>query len=82
MSQPSLANPMVGTPSPAPKQETNVYTVMLIVSFLCIVTACLLLYFELRRWGSFPWWNTAAATPNTQAYYAPPDNPPASDLLC
>lgn len=77
MSQPSLANPTIGTPSPSRKQETNIYTVMLIVSFLCIVTACLLLYFELRRWGSFPWWNTATATPNTQAYYSAPHDVPA-----
>jgi hypothetical protein len=38
------------------KQQLNVYTVMLIVSFCCICIASLLLYLELRRWGSFPWW--------------------------
>jgi hypothetical protein len=38
------------------KQQLNVYTVMLMVAFFAITTACLLLYLELRRWGSFPWW--------------------------
>jgi hypothetical protein len=38
------------------KQPLNVYTVMLIVSFFAIITACLLLYMELKQWGSFPWW--------------------------
>ena len=36
------------------KQQLNVYTVMLIVAFCAITIACLLLYLELRRWGSFP----------------------------
>ena len=46
------------------KQPLNVYTVMLIVAFCAISIACLLLYLELRRWGSFPWWKpaTGAAT--------------------
>ena len=55
------------TEAPVQKRKTDVYTVMLIVSFLCIVTACILLYLELTRWGSYPWWNTSSATPTTQA---------------
>ena len=38
------------------KQRLNVYTVMVMVAFFAITIACLLLYLELRRWGSFPWW--------------------------
>ncbi len=80
MSQPSLAKP--GAEGPVQKQKTNVYTVMLIVSFICIVAACLLLYAELKRWGSYPWWNTAAATPNAQALVVPACGPSATDVLC
>lgn len=62
MSQPSLGNPS-GVEVPAQKQRLNVYTVMLIISFICIITATILLYVELERWGSFPWWNTQDARP-------------------
>jgi hypothetical protein len=80
VSQPSLVNP--GAEGHAQKQSTNVYTVMLIVSFICIVTACILLYAELRRWGSYPWWNVSTATPTTQAYYLPLQGPDAVNLPC
>ncbi len=54
------------------KQQLNVYTVMLIVAFCAITTACLLLYLELRRWGSFPWWNaeTGASAAASTIYQA------------
>jgi hypothetical protein len=32
---------------------------MLIISFISILTACLLLYIELSRYGSYPWWNAS-----------------------
>ena len=72
MSQPSLANQTGEAEVPVQKQKTSVYTVMLIISFFCIVTACVLLYMELTKWGAYPWWNTSEGTPNTQAYYAAP----------
>jgi hypothetical protein len=75
VSQPSLASPTGAAEAPVQKQKTNVYTVMLIVSFVCIVTACVLLWLELQRWGSHPWWNTNEGTPNTQAYYSAPAHP-------
>jgi hypothetical protein len=57
VSLPSSANqPAVSTQKPG----TNVYTVMLIMAFLAIVTACILLSVELGRFG-FPQqvpWNT------------------------
>ena len=43
------------------KQQLNVYTVMLIVAFCAVSIACGLLYFELRRWGSFPWWKAQSS---------------------
>ncbi|MFV1968220.1 MAG: hypothetical protein ACC628_22585 [Pirellulaceae bacterium] len=72
MSQPNLVDPAGPAEVPAQKQRTNVYTVMLIISFFCIVTACVLLWLELNRWGSYPWWKTTEATPNTQVRYAVP----------
>jgi hypothetical protein len=45
------------------KQKLNVYTVMLIVAFVALLTACLLLYLELRQYGSMPWWKTEGAQP-------------------
>jgi len=35
---------------------------MLIISFLAIVTACVLLATELSRFGSYPWWNTGGGS--------------------
>lgn len=54
---------------PTQKQKTDVYTVMLIISLICLVLACGLLFFELRRWGSFPGrpWGTNEARPNVRA---------------
>ena len=50
MSLPSSAN------QPVPKPGTNVYTVMLILSFLAICVACGLLAMELSRFGpGVPW---------------------------
>lgn len=43
------------------KRNYDVYTVMLYISFIALVTACLLLYFELRAYGPSPWWRPAPA---------------------
>jgi hypothetical protein len=61
VSQPSLASP--GAAASEQKQRTNVYTVMLVISFICIVVSCVLLYMELKRWGNYPWWRTTDAEP-------------------
>ncbi|WP_425617648.1 hypothetical protein NA78x_001329 [Anatilimnocola sp. NA78] len=59
MSLPSSSNP--GQPA-VQKQGTNIYTVMLILSFLALVTGTVLLSMELNRYGEYPWWNTPART--------------------
>jgi hypothetical protein len=41
-----------------PKPGANVYTVMLILSFLALLTATTLLAVELGRFGSYPQWKT------------------------
>lgn len=38
------------------KPKTNVYTMMLILSLIAIVTACILLWLELSTYGEFPQW--------------------------
>ncbi len=50
----------------------NVYTMMLIISFICIVTSCVLLYMELKRWGNYPWWRTQDAEPRAAWIDQPP----------
>jgi hypothetical protein len=74
-----LASP--GGEAPVQKQRLNVYTVMLIISFICIVTSCIVLYMELSRWGNYPWWSTTDANPRA-AWIIHPEMPefPRADL--
>ena len=57
MSLPSSASPTTAA-APTQKPGTNIYTVMLMLSFLAIVIACAVLAMELNRFGSYPWWAT------------------------
>ena len=66
MSQPNSASPRDS--GVVQKQQLNVYTVMLIVAFFAISIACLLLYLELRRWGSFPWWKAESGATTSYIY--------------
>jgi hypothetical protein len=50
------AAPAKRAPLVVQKPETDIYTVMLIVSCLSVLVGCLLLYLELSRYGSYPWW--------------------------
>jgi hypothetical protein len=52
------ATPAASPAAPTQKPGTNIYTVMLILSFLAIVTACIILAMELNRFGAYPWWAT------------------------
>lgn len=62
MSQPSSFNPSGSVP--VQKQRFSVYTMMLIMSFLALVTASLLLYYELQLYGGGTQpWNTSGAAP-------------------
>ncbi len=49
--------------APVQKQRINVYTMMLIVSFFALITACILLYLELSSYneGKYPYWDTSSA---------------------
>ncbi len=42
------------------KRPYDVYTVMLYISFIALLTASLLLYSELNSYGSFPWFRPAS----------------------
>ncbi len=53
--------PTSANDGPVQKQRFSVYTMMLVLSFFAIVTACTLLYTELNSYGKFPWWDTAEA---------------------
>jgi hypothetical protein len=70
MGQPDMGQPLgapgpMGAPGmqPAPvrqKQKFNVYTMMLILSFFALLTACLLLWFELSDYlETWPPWDTS-----------------------
>lgn len=37
----------------APKPKMNIYFALLIVSLCCMLTGCLILYLEIRRFGGF-----------------------------
>lgn len=70
MSQPSSFSP---GPAPAQKQPFSIYTMMLILAFIALVIGCLLLYLELNRNGSYPWWNTGGgAAPKASLRYEAP----------
>ncbi len=47
---------------PPQKRAYDVYTVMLFIAFLALLGGCILLYLELAKYGSFPYWRTASAT--------------------
>jgi len=41
-----------------PLTPLSMYMVMLVLSFICICIACLMLYLELRSYGTMPYWKT------------------------
>lgn len=81
MSQPGLTS--APARSAVQKQRFNIYTMMLILSFFAIVTACILLYVELTRYGSSPWWDTKsiATPPATSMLFEVPSPVVAPSIL-
>ena len=39
------------------KRSNNVYTWMLVIAMIALMTASILLLLELQSYGSYPWWN-------------------------
>ena len=56
-----MSLPSSASQPPAVKPGSNIYTVMLILSFCFIVTATVILSLELARFGNFPWWKITSA---------------------
>ncbi len=64
----SLATTSIETAQPTRKHDFNIYTVMLIVSFVALLVGTLLLFMELNQYGSFPGsfpWKTTDAVPKS-----------------
>ena len=38
------------------KPQTDIYTVLLVISFVSVLIGCILLWLELSTYGSYPWW--------------------------
>lgn len=57
MSLPNSASP------PLEKQRTNIYTMMLILSFLALVTGSIVLSVYWQKFDTDPPWSTSAAQP-------------------
>jgi uncharacterized membrane protein len=52
MAQPTFtAQPAIRVIAPKPKM--TVYYALLVIALLCMLTACLILYLEIRRFGGF-----------------------------
>ena len=62
----------MSTAQPTQKQKLNVYTMMLLLSFIALLTGTILLYMELNRYGDefLNWWNTQGSRP-AAAYLMP-----------
>jgi hypothetical protein len=52
MSQPDFISPPTLRVA-APKPKMTVYYALLILALVCMLTACLILYLEIRRFGGF-----------------------------
>jgi hypothetical protein len=57
MSLPNSAN------APVEKQRTNIYTMMLMLSFIALVTGSIILSMEWQKFETDAPWNTSAANP-------------------
>jgi hypothetical protein len=67
----------LGKGPPEQKQQTNIYTIMLIISFAAICIACTLLWLELQEYGPYPWWKTDGVSPASTSQAAPVLSSPA-----
>jgi hypothetical protein len=55
----------------AQKPKANIYTMMLILSFIAVCIACVLLWLELQVYAPYPWWETKQVAPATSSLYTP-----------
>lgn len=52
--------------APVEKQRTNIYTMMLMLSFIALVTGSIILSMEWQRFETDTPWNTSATLPRAQ----------------
>lgn len=64
----------------SPKQPLTVYSVMIVISTLCMLAACILMAVELSRWGMNPWEETGVARPRASLERSIPAESFASQL--
>jgi len=60
MSQPGSTSSV--TTAPSTKHGFNIYSMMLLLSFIALSVGAMLLYYELQKYGSFPWWKAGTAS--------------------
>ncbi|UUO06042.1 hypothetical protein M4951_22110 [Blastopirellula sp. J2-11] len=48
-----------------PKQKLNIYSMLLILSFIALLIGAILMYLELNQFGTFPQWKVSQASPAT-----------------
>ena len=71
MSPPNLAAQELASGRVERKPNANIYTMMLILSFIAICVACTLLWMELQVYAPYPWWETKQVAPATSSLYTP-----------
>ncbi len=84
MSQPGLANPQAApqqraAPPTTQKQRLNVYTMMLILATIFMIVAIVMLWLELGKYDTWPYWNTQEAKPSVSYIQSAPSWPHAVD---
>jgi hypothetical protein len=73
VSQPKSVD--LSTGLPAQKPRTNVYTMMLLLSFVAIIVAVVVLWAALGEYGDFPQWETGTSSWLAPTPAAPPSLP-------
>ena len=71
MSPPNLAAQELASGRVERKPSANIYTMMLILSFIAVCIACTLLWIELQVYAPYPWWETKQVAPATTSLYTP-----------
>jgi len=51
------------------KPRTNIYTMMLLLSLIAIITACVLLWMALKKYGDWPQWKISQAPAASATLY-------------
>ena len=69
MSPQNLAAQELASGQVEQKPRANIYTMMLILSFVAVCVACFLLWRELQAYAPYPWWETKQVAPTTSTSF-------------